>query len=121
MDRADARREDVTATVTATARDADSSWERFEALYRASRDDVYAYAATLQGQRGGAVAPGGDGGGGFTPAPALHDAGRLLAVTGGVVVIAAAALVPLAVVLALAWPAARVLRRRRRDQALDGV
>jgi hypothetical protein len=36
-------------------------------------------------------------------------------------VIAAAALVPLAVVLALAWPAPRVLRRRRRDQALDGV
>ncbi|MDO8184280.1 sigma-70 family RNA polymerase sigma factor [Conexibacter sp. JD483] len=25
----------------------DSSWERFEALYRASRDDVYAYVATL--------------------------------------------------------------------------
>jgi RNA polymerase sigma-70 factor (ECF subfamily) len=25
----------------------DASWERFEALYRASRDDVYAYVATL--------------------------------------------------------------------------
>ena len=24
-----------------------SSWERFEALYRACRDDVFAYAATL--------------------------------------------------------------------------
>ena len=26
---------------------ADTSWERFEALYRSSRDDVYAYVATL--------------------------------------------------------------------------
>jgi RNA polymerase sigma factor (sigma-70 family) len=25
----------------------DGSWERFEALYRSSRDDVYAYVATL--------------------------------------------------------------------------
>jgi len=34
----------MTAT-SATA--ADTSWERFEALYRSSRDDVYAYVATL--------------------------------------------------------------------------
>jgi len=35
----------MTATSTPTARDA--SWERFEALYRSSRDDIYAYVATL--------------------------------------------------------------------------
>jgi RNA polymerase sigma-70 factor (ECF subfamily) len=29
------------------APDAQGSWERFEALYRSSRDDVYAYVATL--------------------------------------------------------------------------
>ena len=37
-------------TATPSSSDAtrtSSSWERFEALYRSSRDDVYAYAATL--------------------------------------------------------------------------
>lgn len=33
--------------MTATPTAVDSSWERFEALYRSSRDDVYAYVATL--------------------------------------------------------------------------
>jgi RNA polymerase sigma factor (sigma-70 family) len=33
---------------------APSSWERFEALYRSSRDDVYAYAATLLRDRAAA-------------------------------------------------------------------
>jgi DNA-directed RNA polymerase specialized sigma24 family protein len=32
----------------ATAQNA-GSWERFESLYRSSRDDVYAYVATLLG------------------------------------------------------------------------
>jgi RNA polymerase sigma-70 factor, ECF subfamily len=31
-----------------------SSWERFEALYRSSRDDVYAYVVTLLGDRAAA-------------------------------------------------------------------
>lgn len=33
--------------MTATPTAVDTSWERFEALYRSSRDDVYAYVATL--------------------------------------------------------------------------
>ncbi len=33
--------------MTATATAPETSWERFEALYRSSRDDVYAYVATL--------------------------------------------------------------------------
>jgi RNA polymerase sigma-70 factor, ECF subfamily len=40
----------VNATLTApsaSAIDVPTSWERFEALYRSSRDDVYAYVATL--------------------------------------------------------------------------
>lgn len=32
----------------------DTSWERFEALYRSSRDDVYAYVATLLRDRAAA-------------------------------------------------------------------
>jgi RNA polymerase sigma-70 factor (ECF subfamily) len=33
--------------LTAAPTQAESSWERFEALYRSSRDDVYAYVTTL--------------------------------------------------------------------------
>ncbi len=48
MDGVDRRSTVVNATMTATApRASDASWERFEALYRSSRDDVYAYVATL--------------------------------------------------------------------------
>jgi RNA polymerase sigma factor (sigma-70 family) len=40
----------VIESVTGT----ESTWERFEALYRSSRDDVYAYAFTLLRDRGAA-------------------------------------------------------------------
>lgn len=47
-DRRARRSTGVNATTTATSPTApDASWERFEALYRSSRDDVYAYVATL--------------------------------------------------------------------------
>jgi len=56
MDRDERRSRDVNATMTATSSPTaiDTSWERFEALYRASRDDVYAYVATLLRDRAGA-------------------------------------------------------------------
>jgi RNA polymerase sigma-70 factor (ECF subfamily) len=47
MPRAVARSVNVNATMTATPTAVDPDWERFEALYRSSRDDVYAYVATL--------------------------------------------------------------------------
>ncbi len=86
----------------------------------ARRVDYSRVTFSVQSQHRGAVVPvaGGDR---LTPGRALHDAGRVLTVTAGVVVIAAAALVPLAVLLALAWPVARALRRRRRDSMLDVV
>ena len=37
-----------------TSSEAQSSWERFEALYRSSRDDVFAYVTTLLGDRAAA-------------------------------------------------------------------
>jgi len=46
MDHALVRSEGVTETLTAPP-SAPSSWERFESLYRSSRDDVYAYVMTL--------------------------------------------------------------------------
>ena len=46
MDHLLVRSEGVTETLTAPP-SAPSSWERFESLYRSSRDDVYAYVMTL--------------------------------------------------------------------------
>jgi RNA polymerase sigma-70 factor (ECF subfamily) len=47
MDPLQLRSEGVTGTLTAVEAQAESSWQRFEALYRTSRDDVYAYVTTL--------------------------------------------------------------------------
>jgi RNA polymerase sigma-70 factor (ECF subfamily) len=46
MDHPLVRSGDVTDTLTAPPT-ASGSWERFESLYRSSRDDVYAYVCTL--------------------------------------------------------------------------
>ena len=48
MDPSSARSEGVSETLTAPGpQTRDTSWERFESLYRSSRDDVYAYVSTL--------------------------------------------------------------------------
>jgi RNA polymerase sigma-70 factor (ECF subfamily) len=48
MDDGGARSAGVSETLTAPASGTgDSSWERFESLYRSSRDDIYAYVSTL--------------------------------------------------------------------------
>jgi len=48
MDHALVRSEGVREILTAsTPNSRDASWERFESLYRSSRDDVYAYVFTL--------------------------------------------------------------------------
>ena len=45
---ASVRSDGVSETLTAPASGTrDSSWERFESLYRSSRDDIYAYVSTL--------------------------------------------------------------------------
>jgi uncharacterized protein DUF4349 len=59
--------------------------------------------------------------GAWTPRDALHDAGRVLEIAGGVALIALAVLAPLAVLAALALLASRALRRRRREGALDSA
>jgi DNA-directed RNA polymerase specialized sigma24 family protein len=48
MEPAPGRSDGVSETLTAPAsQTGDTSWERFESLYRSSRDDVYAYVSTL--------------------------------------------------------------------------
>jgi hypothetical protein len=89
--------------------------KRLDAQRRAA--DLATVAVTVQGT-GKATKKGG---GAWTPRDALHDAGRVLEVAGGVLLIVAAALAPLALLAALALLGARVLRRRRREGALDGA
>jgi hypothetical protein len=66
-----------------------------------------------------ATANGSSTGGGFGVGQAGHDALRVLEVTAGVALIVLAALVPVALVGALAWWAAVTVQRRRRERALD--
>ena len=72
---------------------------------------------TVESRRG-VVAPGGTGGG-WTPGDAARDALRVLEVAAGVVIVAAAALVPLGLVVLLTVLIGRSTRRRRREHALD--
>jgi hypothetical protein len=62
--------------------------------------------------------PSGAAGTGWDPGDALRSARDVLEVTLGVLVVGAAALVPLALLTAPAWWAALALRRRRREHAL---
>lgn len=68
-----------------------------------------------------APAPVSHGSGAFGIGQAAHDAGRVLTVAAGVALIAIAALLPVALLVALAWWVGSTLRRRRREQALDAA
>jgi hypothetical protein len=59
------------------------------------------------------------GGGGFTLRMAAHDAGRVLVVVAGVALIALAVLIPVGLVVALAWWIGALATRRRRERTLD--
>jgi RNA polymerase sigma factor (sigma-70 family) len=54
MRRGGGRSVNVNATVTTAPTAVDPTWGRFEALYRSSRDDVFAYVATLLRDRAAA-------------------------------------------------------------------
>ncbi len=54
MDHPQARREGVIETLPAPVSEELSSWERFEALYRSSRADLFAYVMTLLRDRAAA-------------------------------------------------------------------
>jgi hypothetical protein len=57
--------------------------------------------------------------GGFTLGKATHDAGRVLVVAAGVLLIALAVLLPVAALAALAWWVGGTFTHRRRERALD--
>jgi Domain of unknown function (DUF4349) len=83
------------------------------------RVDYSRVSVGIRGGASGGVIPADDGT--FGIGDAARDALRVLEVAAGVVVIAAAALAPVALLAALAWPLTRGVRRRRREQALDAV
>jgi hypothetical protein len=84
----------------------------------AGQTSMATIAVTIHGDRhpaGAVVASGGR----WTPGDALRDAGRVLEVIAGVLVIALAVLVPVAILAALAVALNRLLTRRRRERALE--
>ena len=67
-----------------------------------------------------ALSDGGDAGG-WSLSDAVSDAGKVLSVTAGVLLVSAAVLGPLAILAALIWLGARALERLRRERALDQI
>jgi hypothetical protein len=63
----------------------------------------------------------GSSGGAWSIGDALHDAGRVLTVIAGAAVVGAAALLPLALLIALLVAGRRAWTRRQRGRALDGA
>ena len=58
-------------------------------------------------------------GGSWTPGDALHDAGRVLEVVAGVLLIALAVIVPIGLLALIAVLVGRLVTRRRRERALE--
>jgi len=77
-------------------------------------------AVTLVADRS-AGGPGSDEDDNWTPGDAARDALRVLEVAVGVALIVLAVAVPLALLAAVGWVAARWSRRRRREHALDAI
>jgi len=75
----------------------------------------------LLADRRSASAPDDDDSSGWTPGDAWRDAGRILEVSAGVLMIAAALALPVGLVVLLVWLAMRQGTHRRRERALDAV
>jgi hypothetical protein len=112
-------------SLTARIHDAEASISSEEASLRSLQHRVAYSQLQLTIQAGGGVpVPIGGGaksGGGLTVGHAAHDALRVLTVAAGVALIAAAVLVPLALLGALTAWGWLALRRRAREHALDAA
>jgi hypothetical protein len=78
-------------------------------------------AVTLVADRRSGGSDDEDDGGAWTPGDALDDALRILEVSAGVLLVAAAVLLPVGLIALLVWLAARQAAQRRRERALDAV
>jgi hypothetical protein len=108
-------------SLTARIHDAGAAISSDEATLRRLNRQIDYSQVTLTINAGAALPPASHGDGGFTIGKAAHDAGRVLTVAAGVALIAAAALVPLALLGALGFWIAAAVRRRRREHVLDTV
>ena len=75
----------------------------------------------LADRRAGSSAGDDDDESGWTPGDALKDAGRILEVSAGVLLVAAALALPVGLVALVVWLAMRQAAQRRRERALDAV
>jgi hypothetical protein len=82
---------------------------------RASMSEV---ALAIVTNHGAGVVPAGKGDGSWSVGDALHDAGHILTVAAGVLLIALAILAPIALIALLLWSANRFRVRRLRERAL---
>lgn len=101
--------------------------EIVQAQLSAAEDDLAAaqrrvrlvpVSVTIDADR--ALTDGGDGGG-WSLGDAVGDAGKVLEVTAGVLLVSAAVLGPLAILAAMIWLATRGVARLRRERALDQI
>jgi Domain of unknown function (DUF4349) len=83
------------------------------------RTDFSAVSVTIEPGSSAGGSTGGSSDDSWTPGDAAGDAVRVLEVAAGVVLVAAAVLVPFALLGGLGVAAGRVVRRRRREQALE--
>lgn len=91
------------------------------ALARVQRRANYATVSVNLTSDADAPGAGDDDDGTWTPGDAIDDAGRILEVAAGVLVIVLAAALPIALVVVLGGLAARAVVRRRRERALDAA
>ncbi len=107
------------ASLKAQIRDAEASIASAQATLRGLQHRISFSQVSVSINAGTPVPVPSSSSHGFTIGRALHDAGRVLAVAAGVAIVALAALVPVALIVALGLWIAALVRRHRREQALD--
>lgn len=117
LERADTRR--AVVSLRARLRVVRRDISRYEAQLRTAqqRADLATVAVTVRGDADGA----GETGAGWSLGDAARDAGRLLEVAAGALIVGAAAVLPLLALALAATAGMRVLGRRRRERGLDAT
>jgi hypothetical protein len=114
---AKATTQSVIDSLTARIHDAEASISSDQAALARLNRQVNFSQITLSINSGSAPSPADAGG--FTLGKAAHTAGRVLTVAAGVMLIVAAVLVPVTALALLVWWTLSLVRRRRRERALD--
>jgi len=111
-------------SLEAQIHDAEASISSDEATLRSLQHQISFSSLSVQVNQAAIVLPAkrsSTGGHGLTLGRAAHDAGKVLTVAAGVILIGLAALVPVGLLVALLAWIGYWLRRRRREQALDAA